>query len=461
MRELKLGLLGGFRLETADGQPVPVPTKKAKALLAYLALHGEPQPRTKLAHILWEDSDEPQARESLRQTLFLLRKALSPAHADALMAQNDVVALQPVAIKVDVIEFERLVASGEPVLLDEAVQLYRGDFLEGFDLSASGFDAWLGMERQRLKERALAALQKLLAHRLANNAIESAITVATRLLLLDPLREGVHRSLMELFCKQGRHAAALRQFRVCAETLKKELGVEPDVATVALYREIRQQRHRLQTGGASPFQAELPDVVVEPLPIRRSPQAVERRHLTVLACDLVGLSAASERVKPEELHTIVAGINRCCREVLSRFDGTMLKFSGDGLVACFGYPEAHEHAPERAIRAGLALIEAIPASSSKLTAPIHARIGIAAGSVVLGDFADQGAAPVLLGEASRFASLLQSIAEPDAVLITASTRDLVRGLFEYRAVSPVTAAGFFRADWDLAGHWRERRRDPL
>jgi len=84
-----------------------------------------------------------------------------------------------------------------------------------------------------------------------------------------------------------------------------------------------------------------------------TPHAPERRHLTVLACDLIGVSAVSERVEPEELHTIVAGINRRCREVLSRFGGTMLKFSGDGLVACSGYPEAYEHAPERAIRAGL------------------------------------------------------------------------------------------------------------
>ena len=167
MRELKLGLLGGFRLERADGQPVPVPTKKAKALLAYLALHGrEPQPRAKLAHLLWEDSDEGQARESLRQALKLLRQALSPACVSALIAQGDAVVFESAALDIDVVDFHRLIETNRPQQLGSAAEQYRGQLLEGFDLEAPEFENWLATERQRLNEKALAALEKLLAHEL-------------------------------------------------------------------------------------------------------------------------------------------------------------------------------------------------------------------------------------------------------------------------------------------------------
>ena len=154
MRELKLGLLGGFRLERADGQPVSVPTKKAKALLAYLALHGrEPQPRAKLAHLLWEDSDEGQARESLRQALKLLRQALSPACVSALIAQGDAVVFESAALDIDVVDFHRLIETNRPQQLGSAAEQYRGQLLEGFDLKAPEFENWLATERQRLNEK--------------------------------------------------------------------------------------------------------------------------------------------------------------------------------------------------------------------------------------------------------------------------------------------------------------------
>src|SRR5262249_20331082 len=239
------------------------------------------QPRAKLAGLLWEDSDEPRARESLRQALKLVRQALSPGGAGSLIAQGDAVLFEPAALSVDIIDFQRLLADRGPAQLELAAELYRGQLLEGFDLGAPEFESWLRTERQRLNEKALAALEKLLAYHVANNALESAITVATRLLALDPLRESAHRSLMELYGKQGRYAAALRQFRICAETLKKELGVGPDAVTVAVYREIRQQRYRPQNDAASSSRPEPQEsgFEVEPM-LLMTPLAAERRHLT-------------------------------------------------------------------------------------------------------------------------------------------------------------------------------------
>src|SRR5262249_59422692 len=124
--------------------------------------------------------------------------------------------------------------------------------------------------------------------------------------------------------------------------------------------------------------------------------------------------------------TVITNYKPFVAEIVSQFGGIMHKFSGDSLVACFGYPEAHEHEPERAIRAGLALVEAVPRSNDAFVTPVHARVGIATGPVAVGDFAEDGAeiSPGLLGEPPRLAALLQSIAEPGAVMVAANTRDL-------------------------------------
>src|SRR5215470_8097262 len=115
MTKLTLALLGGFRLQTGAGEPVPLTTRKAQALLAYLALHpGEPQARAKLAALLWGERSEAQARDSLRQALSLVRKALSSVGAQPLIAHEDTITFTPAALHVDAIVFEGLVEQQGP-----------------------------------------------------------------------------------------------------------------------------------------------------------------------------------------------------------------------------------------------------------------------------------------------------------------------------------------------------------
>src|SRR5260370_1106495 len=245
MERLYLRLFGTFQFESEGGRAFSLPTKKTTALLAYLAYcGGQPHERAKLAALVWEDSGEMQARESLRQSLSLLRKALSPRHAYALITRGDTVELKPGALLVDAVEFERLAASADVATLGQAVQLYQGKFLEGFDLRASEFEGWVSSVRQQLNEKAIGALSKLLSDDVGAGNVERGITIATRLLSLDPLQESAHRSLMKLYSMQGRYAAALAQYRFCSDMLSKELGVEPEASTKALYREIREQRNR-------------------------------------------------------------------------------------------------------------------------------------------------------------------------------------------------------------------------
>src|SRR5437762_1801027 len=161
---IRLVLLGGFHARRPSGDTLSLPTKKARALLAYLALRpGQSHPRDKLATLLWGDSATSQARTSLRQALAALRKALAAA-AEALVVDGRAVGLDPSRVEVDVGRFERLVADGAPAALEEAVALYRGDLLDGFDLAAPPFEEWLLAERERLRELALEALAKLLRH---------------------------------------------------------------------------------------------------------------------------------------------------------------------------------------------------------------------------------------------------------------------------------------------------------
>jgi class 3 adenylate cyclase/predicted ATPase len=165
----------------------------------------------------------------------------------------------------------------------------------------------------------------------------------------------------------------------------------------------------------------------------KSNDAAERRQLTVMFCDLVGSTALSARLDPEDLRGIIGAYHRCCTEAIERNGGFVAKYMGDGVLSYFGYPHAHEHDAERAVRAGLALVEAVP----KLTTagmPLQVRVGIATGLVVIGDVVGSGEAQErgIVGETPNLAARLQGIAEPNTVIIANSTRRLLGTLFELK-----------------------------
>ena len=223
MTPLQLTLLGGFQARIGSGPALSLPTRKAQALLAYLALPaGRAHPRDKLATLLWGDSAEGPARNSLRQALFALRRVLP---AGGVRVEGDVIALDPAAVDVDVAAFERGVAEGTPAALAAAAQLYQGDLLAGLSVEgAAGFEEWLLGERERLRELALEGLAKLLAQQRAAGAAEAAIQTGLHLLGLDPLQEPVHRALMRLYAAAGRRGRALRQYQACVAVLAAGAG---------------------------------------------------------------------------------------------------------------------------------------------------------------------------------------------------------------------------------------------
>ncbi|HUC67354.1 MAG TPA: adenylate/guanylate cyclase domain-containing protein [Stellaceae bacterium] len=165
----------------------------------------------------------------------------------------------------------------------------------------------------------------------------------------------------------------------------------------------------------------------------------ERRQVTVLICDLVGSTALSARLDPEDMREVIAAYHRCCAEAIARNGGFVAKYMGDGVLAYFGYPQAHEDDAERAVRGALALIEAVRKLRTGHDAKLQVRIGVATGVVVI---ADDLAERTAVGETPNLASRLQALAEPGRVVISQSTRRLIGGLFEYRDLGAVALKGF-------------------
>jgi DNA-binding SARP family transcriptional activator/Flp pilus assembly protein TadD len=251
LSQIKVFLLGSPRLER-DGEPAEVDTRKAIALIAYLAVTRQRHGRDALAGLLWPDSDD--ARAALRRTLSVLNKALG---GHGLAFDRESIGLDREAgVWVDLNAFRRRLAAtrrhGHAAadvcaeclpLLDEAAALYRGDFLAGFTLAdRTEFEEWQFFQAEGLRRDLAGGLERLVRGRAEEGAYEAAIGHARRWLTLDPLHEPAHRELMRLYAFAGQRAAAVRQYRECVRVFEAELGVAPLEETTALYEAIRENR---------------------------------------------------------------------------------------------------------------------------------------------------------------------------------------------------------------------------
>jgi WD40 repeat protein/DNA-binding SARP family transcriptional activator len=252
---LKLFFLGSPRTER-DGEPLEIDTRKNVALMAYLAITGVRHTREALATLLWPESEPRRARAVLRRNLSTLRKALANGW---LTVSRDTIGVDPDAdYWLDVDQFRSLLGTWEAhghsqdqvcpdclADLSEAVDLYRGDFLEGFSLrDSANFDDWQFFETESLREELASALRRLVKGHMDCDQAEAAIPYARRLVALDPLHEPAHRSLMEAYAGAGQHAAALRQYQECVRVLERELTLPPGPELTALYRRIRDRLRR-------------------------------------------------------------------------------------------------------------------------------------------------------------------------------------------------------------------------
>ena len=270
MSRIELLFLGPPRIER-DGGPVSLDTRKAVALLAYLAVTGEGQSRDTLATLLWPDADRSRGRSALRRTLSTVNKAFG---GEGLAADRGTVGLDLHAdLDIDVFRVRHLLDRCETHghssagvctscvrPLTEAAGLFRGYFLDGFTLRDSApFDDWQSSETERFRRELTSILERLVACHAEGGELELAASYAQRCLSLDPMHEAMHRRLMLVHSWAGRRPAALRQYRECVRILDRELGVPPLEETTELYQAIREDRapkaptstHRLEMGAPS------------------------------------------------------------------------------------------------------------------------------------------------------------------------------------------------------------------
>lgn len=228
---LRIFLFGGFHISGDQDTQLGLTGKKGPAVMAYLARSaGMAAPRERLADLLWSDGDSERTRNNLRQTLSVLRQDLMRAGLDIIQSRKDVIALRAGAVDVDVDGFEAGLVARSPHELDMALALYSGPFLEGFYLGSSTFDDWASAERERLLGRAVESFEKLA--RLVDT--EKGLTLADRLLTMEPTREASYRLKMELLAACGQRDKAIRTFETCRKMLKKEFGVDISPETRAL-----------------------------------------------------------------------------------------------------------------------------------------------------------------------------------------------------------------------------------
>ena len=248
------------------------------------------------------------------------------------------------------------------------------------------------------------------------------------------------------------YEAAFRDNEIDDEVLPKLTAEDLKDIGVAI---VGHRRKLLSAIAALPaYSAKPPQAPAAAEPTGTSASA-ERRHLTVMFCDLVGSTAISARLDPEDMRSVINAYHRCCSEFVERNGGFVAKYMGDGVLAYFGYPQAHEDDAEHAVRAGLALADAAPKLNTVAGSALQVRVGIATGLVVVGDLIGAGSAQeqAVVGETPNLAARLQGFAAPGAVVLAESTRRLTGGLFEYRDLGAVSLKGFSEgvAAWQALG----------
>ncbi len=393
--------LGRFEARRTDGEAIDFNHRKGRALLTYLAVeHGRPSTREHLATLLWARTGEERARHNLRQALSKIRN-LCPELIDS---TGDGVALNLEVCAVDVVAFEELARSSDADELQRALELYRGDLLEGFSARESVYEDWMLVARGRLRKLACEVAGRLAVLLHERGRDTEAIEVLNRLLRIDPPNESAHRDLMVLFARTGRRTDALRQYRDCTAALARDLDAEPGVETRQLFTEIRENRFVPTGGGANSSiaqQATGNESALSPPP--------PRKIAAILYADAVNNGDQLDDNEDDTRQTHRRYLDVIATRVAGHRGGVAHR-AGDALLGQFDVAE-------NAVSCALA----VQCELGNLNAPleesrqVHFRIGVDSGEVI----EDRGD---LYGDGVNVAARLEALAEPGGVCISDAVR---------------------------------------
>ncbi len=252
-------------MRDATGAQVALTLRKTEALIAFLAVNGHSQQRDKVATLLWGETCQSNAMQSLRQARLTLMRNLEMHNLPILSFDRREVHLDVSSLQVDALEFEQLQKAGDQDSLARAVALYSGEFLAGLEIESEAFEEWLLPIRAWYREQMEAILNKLLTLQEQAGAQESSIRTAKRILALDPLREDVHRWIMQAFAAAGQRTSALAAYDACRSVLREQLDVEPEAETEALYRSILSRAAPLPRAAQAAREQERSGAAVTPL----------------------------------------------------------------------------------------------------------------------------------------------------------------------------------------------------
>jgi DNA-binding SARP family transcriptional activator len=415
-------------LEVVDGgQPVDLPRRKHRALLAALLLHaGEPVSSDRLIEELWGERPPRTARDALQNYVSLVRKALG---ADVLVTRSGSYLLDVSPEQIDAALFERLTAEARATeaadarveKLREALALWRGP-----PLADLAYEPFAAVEIARLEELRLAAREDLIDAELELGRHADLVPELEGLIQEHPFDERLRGQLMLALYRAGRQAEALDAYQAARRVLDEELGLEPGPPLRELEQAILQQDPALRT-----------------TPVARPVTTPSRRTVTVLFADLVDSTRLVESLDAEAARTLLERYFAAARAATERHGGVVEKFIGDAVMAVFGVPRAHEDDALRAVRAAVEISETVPAIDKRLVV----RIGINTGEVIAG-----GAGETLVtGAAVVLAKRLEQAARGGEVLVGASTLRLVRdavrsrrrkrrGLVSFEVQEPIPGA---------------------
>jgi len=236
IQPLKFYLLGDFKAFAGEKE-VGFPTRHSLALPVFLLISGRKFSREYLSTLFWGDFPETQSRHNLRQTLYLISRSL--ASKEIILSCGGFIQFNfRYPLYVDVRDFETLIKEGDIKSLEKAVDLYRGDFMEGFYMKDSPeFDNWMNFERERLREYYIQALEKICSGYYESGDHRKALDIAYRALRCEPLCEKMHLLIIQILFEMGERERAMKHFQAFKKMIQEELGIYPSGEILTLIRE--------------------------------------------------------------------------------------------------------------------------------------------------------------------------------------------------------------------------------
>lgn len=453
-----LKILGGFELRFA-GETVDLSTRKTACLLAFLACTAPvPQPREKLATLLWSSGNDARARHNLRQAISGLRRILGQG---AIVADSSTVVLRLDVLDCDAARLGRLLGKTNSVALAEAAALYDGTLLADIYVDEPAWNDWLTTERARIDELAISAMVAHAEQELVAGRVVDALKVAHRAVAQNRFREDAHRVLLRSLAAAGRKSDAIRQFHELRAFLKMELGAVPDAETRQIIADLAEQDAKSGTLAASTLHAETSqngtvvkgsdDPASAPEPAAQV--TAQRRPVTVVVCGLTGAARGATGPDPEDTYALIGPFMVQVATVAASF-GAQLLPSGFGTAQMvFGYPITQENDPVQAVRAGIALVQAAAGIPTLTRAGLAARVGIATGRAVIGPgpAGSAGNAPLVVSDVPLGAMEVLDLAGPGAVAVCPKTRSVLPVAFDLQAIGSGSGDTGQTQAWHVAG----------